>query len=163
LFAGANIGFFWGVGFIRIEGFSLTLAPMKILLITLGVLLLGVLVLAGHIYVEMRPRADAHSRGMARIDLHQRIGRADADRITAWLSRQKGVDHVLVNPGAAIAVFTYWPAKAKPGVIIRDFRDSLPYVRAERYLPTAAAVKKGCLMTATPATNKIYEFLKHLF
>jgi hypothetical protein len=125
--------------------------------------ILAALVLAVHIYVETRPRADAHSRGMARIDLHQRIERADADRIAAWLSRQRGVDHVLVNPGAAIAVFTYWPAKANPGLIIRAFKDSLSYGRAERILPTAGEVRKGCPMTATPVTNKIYEYLKHLF
>ncbi|HXB35718.1 MAG TPA: hypothetical protein VNV35_19970 [Puia sp.] len=136
---------------------------MKIAWTIIAVLGLCVAALAVHIYLETRPRADAHSRGMARIDLHQRIVREDADRITAWLSRQKGVDHVLVNPGAAIAVFTYWPAKANPGLIIRDFKDSLPYGRAQRYLPTAAEVQKGCPMTATPATNKIYEFLKHLF
>jgi hypothetical protein len=53
--------------------------------------------------------------------------------------------------------------KANPGLIIRAFRDSLPYSRSQRYLPTAAEVKKGCPMTATPVTNKIYEFLKHLF
>jgi hypothetical protein len=162
-FAGANIGFFWGAGFICIEGFSLTLAPMKVLLIISGMLLLGVIALAVHVYVVTHGRVDAHSRGMARIDLHQKIGREDADRIKVWLSRQNGVDHVLVNPGTAIAVFTYWPTKANPGLIIRTFRDSLSYSRAERYLPTAAEVQKGCPMKVTPVTNKIYEFLKHFF
>jgi hypothetical protein len=136
---------------------------MKIVWTILVILGLGVIALAVHVYVVTHGRVDAHSRGMARIDLHQKIGRGDADRIKAWLSRQKGVDHVLVNPGTAIAVFTYWPAKANPGLIIRTFKDSLSYNRAERYLPTAAEVQKGCPMTATPVTNKIYEFLKHLF
>ena len=136
---------------------------MKIVLILSGVFILGVLALAVHIHVVTRPRIDGHSRGMARIDLHQKIGQTDADRIAAWLSRQRGVDHVLVNPGTAIAVFTYWPVKANPGLIVRAFRDSLSYGRAERYLPTAAEVKKGCPMTATPVTNKIYEFLKRIF
>jgi hypothetical protein len=136
---------------------------MKIVWTILVVLGLGVIVLAVHIYVVTRPGVDGHSRGMARIDLHQKIGQADADRIAAWLSRQKGVDHVLVNRGTAITVFTYWPTKANPGLIIRAFRDSLSYSRAERYLPTAGEVKKGCPMTAMPVTNKIYEFLKHLF
>jgi hypothetical protein len=136
---------------------------MKIVWTIISVLGFCVAALALHIYVETRTRVDAHSRAMARIDLHQRIERADADRITAWLSRQKGVDHVLVNPGSAIAVFTYWPARANPRLIIRAFKDSLPYGRAERYLPTAAEVQKGCPMTTMPATNKIYKFLKHLF
>jgi hypothetical protein len=139
------------------------LRSMKIVWAIFVILGLGVAVLAVHIYVETRPRTDAHSRGVVRIDLHQKIERADADRIAAWLSRQKGVDHVLVNPGTAIAVFTYWPAKANPGAIVRAFSDSLRYGRAVRYLPTAAAMQKGCPMTATPVTNKIYEFLKHLF
>ncbi|HET6254891.1 MAG TPA: hypothetical protein VFE32_12495 [Puia sp.] len=136
---------------------------MKAFLIISAVVLAGALTLAVHIFVVTRSRADGHSRGMARIDLHQKIGRVDADRITAWLSRQKGVDHVLVNPGTAIAVFTYWPMKADPGQIVRAFRDSLSYSWAERYRPTTAEVQKGCPMTATPATNKIYEFIKHLF
>jgi hypothetical protein len=136
---------------------------MKIVWTILAVLGLGVVGLAVHIYVVTRPRVDGHSRGMARIDFHQKLGQGDADRIAAWLSRQSGVDHVLVNRGTSIAVFTYWPMKANPGFIIRAFRDSLPYSGAERYLPTAAEVKKGCPMTATPVTNKIYEFVKHLF
>jgi hypothetical protein len=136
---------------------------MRVLVIILGVFLLGVAVLVAHIYVETRPRTDAHSRGMARIDLHQKIERADADRIAEWLSRWSGVDHVLVNRGTSIVVFTYLPAKANPRLIMRAFRDSLPYGRAERYLPTAAEMQKGCPMTATPVTNKIYEFLKHIF
>jgi len=130
---------------------------MKIVWGILAVLGLAMLALAVHIFVVTRPR------GMARIDLHQKIGQADADRIAAWLSRQKGVDHVLVNRGTAIAVFTYWPMKANPGLIVRAFRDSLPFGGAKRYLPTAAEVKKGCPMTATPVTNTIYEFLKHVF
>jgi hypothetical protein len=136
---------------------------MKIVWTIMAVLGMCVAALAVHIYVEMKSRPDGHSRGMARIDLHQRIGRTDADKITAWLSRQQGVDHVLVNPGAAIAVFTYWPGKANPGLIICKLKDSLSFVRAERYLPTAADVQRGCPMTATPVTNKIYGFLKHLF
>jgi hypothetical protein len=139
------------------------LREMKIAWTIIGVLGLCVAALAVHIYLETRTRRDAHSRGMARIDLHQRIEQRDADRIAGWLSRQKGVDHVLVNPGSAIAIFTYWPARANPGLIIRAFKDSLSYGRAERYLPTAAEVQKGCPMTKMPATNKIYEFLKHLF
>jgi hypothetical protein len=136
---------------------------MRWLAVISGFVLIGVLALAAHIYFVTRPRVDGHSRGMARIDLHQKLGRVEADTITAWLSRQKGVDHVLVNPGTAIVVFTYLPATAKPGMIIKAFRDSLPFARAERYLPSPAEVRKGCPMTATPVTNGIYQFLKRLF
>ncbi|HTR29273.1 MAG TPA: hypothetical protein VMH27_08380 [Puia sp.] len=124
---------------------------------------LFVIAIGLHIYVVTRPRADGHSRGMARIDLHQTIGRDDAQRISGWLSRQKGVDHVMVNPGAAIAVFTYRPAAANPGLIVRAFRDSLRYDRAVRYMPSVEEVRKGCPMTTSPVTNKIYVFLKGLF
>jgi hypothetical protein len=137
---------------------------MKVFAIISGVFLLCVMALAIHIYVVTRPsRADGHSRGMARIDLHQRIDRGDADRIVSWLSRQRGVDHVLVNPGSGIAVFTYSPGLADPGSIVRGFRDSLSYSRAARYMPTAAELKRGCPMTATPVTNGIYQLIKRLF
>ena len=120
--------------------------------------------LAVHIYVVTRqPRANEHSRAMARIDLHQRIDRSDADRIARWLSAQRGVDRVLVNAGSRIAVFTYSPGLADPGAIARVFRDSLAYGRAVRYLPTAAEVKRGCPMAATPVTKGFYDFLKRLF
>ena len=124
---------------------------------------LAALVLGAHIYAVTRPHADGHSRGMARIDLHQKIGQAEADRITAWLSRQRGVDHVLVSQRSAIAVFTYWPGKANPALIAMTMKDSLPYPRADRYLPAASEVRAGCPMTATRVTNSIYEFLKRLF
>jgi hypothetical protein len=136
---------------------------MRIVWIILAVLGLCVIALGLHVYVVTRPRHDAHSRGMVRIDLHQTIGRDDAQRITAWLSRQKGVDHVMVNPGSAIAVFTYRPAAANPGLIVKAFRDSLPYDRARRYMPSAEAVRRGCPMTTSPVTNKIYVFLKNIF
>jgi hypothetical protein len=143
--------------------FLVNLRGMRWLAIISGVVVLGVLALGVHIYVVTRPHADGHSRGMARIDLHQKIGGADCNRITAWLSRQKGVDHVLVNPGSAIAVFTYTPMTANPAAIVKSFRDSLPYHRAERYLPAAAEVRRGCPMTAMPVTNAMYTFLKRLF
>jgi hypothetical protein len=136
---------------------------MRGLMIILLILGLGVMALGIHIYMVTRPRADGHSRGMVRIDLHQRIDQGDADRIAGWLRRQRGVDHVLVNRGTAIAVFTYWPGTANPGLIMRAFRDSLPYSRAERYLPGAAEVSKGCPLRAAPVTNKVYEFFKQIF
>jgi hypothetical protein len=136
---------------------------MRGLMIILVVLGLSVAALGIHIYVVTRPRVDGHSRGMVRIDLHQRLDQGDADRIAGWLRRQRGVDHVLVNRGTAIAVFTYLPGAANPGLIMRSFRDSLPYSRAERYLPGALEVSKGCPMRAAPVTNSIYEFFKHIF
>ncbi len=91
---------------------------MKMVLTIAGVIAFLALVLAVHIYMVTRPRTDVHARAMARIDLHQPIGRTDADSITAWLYRQKGVDHVLVNPKSAIAVFTFSPVLANAGQIV---------------------------------------------
>ena len=142
---------------------SSNLRAMRVALIILAIVGLGVLVLGVHIYMVTRPRPEGHSRGMVRIDLHQKIGQADADRITTWLSRQKGVDHVLVNPRSAIAVFTYWPGVAHPALIVSTFRDSLAYPGASRYLPSPAEARRGCPMTATTVTNSIYEFLKRIF
>jgi len=136
---------------------------MRIVLTISAVFVLLTLLLAVHIYVVTRPHADARARAMARIDLHQPISKTDADSITAWLYRQKGVDRVLVNPKSAIAVFTFAPVVVNANQIVRAFKANLPYGRAERYLPAGAQLKRGCPMTATPVTNKIYTFLKQLF
>lgn len=136
---------------------------MRLAMIILAVAGAGALALAVHIYMVTHPRVAEHSRGMVRIDLHQKIGQTDVDRITSWLSQQDGVDHVLVSEGSAIAVFTYLPAIANPSRIVAAFRDSLPYPHADRYLPSAAETRAGCPMTATKVTNSIYEFLKRLF
>src|SRR5882762_3035027 len=71
-----------------------------------------VIVLCVHIYVVTRPGPiDAYTRAMARIDIRQPMTQADADKITAWLYREKGVDRVLVNPRTNIAIFTFFPIK----------------------------------------------------
>ncbi|WP_431215581.1 hypothetical protein ACQ86N_13390 [Puia sp. P3] len=62
----------------------------RIALAALGVFVLGVVVLAVHIYVVTRPRVDSDTRVMVRIDLRKDIGQAEADTITAWLYQQKG-------------------------------------------------------------------------
>jgi len=136
---------------------------MKILLTISVVIGLLAILLAVHIYLVTRPRADAHTRAMARIDLHQSISRMDADSIKAWLFRQKGVDRVLVNPRSAIAVFTFSPVTTNANQIVQAFKASLPYKRSERYLPTGGRTNKQCPMTSTPVTNKIYQFFKQLF
>ncbi|HEV2355650.1 MAG TPA: hypothetical protein VGR89_15490 [Puia sp.] len=136
---------------------------MRWLIVTSGLLAAGVVALAGHVYMVTHAQVDSRSRGMVRIDLHQPIGQADADRITAWLHRQKGVDHVLVSTRSAITVFTYSPLVANAGRIASAFRDSLPYSRAVRYLPSETEIKRSCPLRATPLTNAVYEFLKRVF
>ncbi|HXD79731.1 MAG TPA: hypothetical protein VN616_18070 [Puia sp.] len=136
---------------------------MKIAATILAIVVTAVLALAIHICAVTRPQAAGRSRGMARIDLHQTVSPAEARKIVAWLYTRKGVDHALVNPRSATAVFTYLPAIADPGRIADVLRDSLSYPHAVRYLPTAAAIRRSCPMTATPVTNRIYTFLKRIF
>jgi hypothetical protein len=114
------------------------------LTIVFGVFVLAAAVLAAHVYLETRHRVGSAGLVMARIDLHQPIGRTDADSISAWLYRQKGVSHVVVNSQRAIALFTFMPAKNNANGIVRAFKASLPYGKAERYQPSAEMIKSGC-------------------
>src|SRR5882757_3650145 len=135
----------------------------RIALGTLSIFSLLVIVLCVHIYVVTRPKPmDAHTRAMARIDIRQPITQADADKITAWLYQQKGIDRVLVNPQSDIAVFTFFPVQTTANRIVGDFKASLPY-KAERFIPSADAMKNGCPVASTSATYKVYSFFKHIF
>ncbi len=136
---------------------------MRIALAALSVFGLLILILAVHIYIVTRPKPiDAYTRAMARIDIRQAITQADADRITAWLYEQKGVDRVLVNPKTDIAVFTFFPVQTTADRIVSDFKASLPY-KAERCIPSAAALKNGCPVASSSVTYKIYSWLKNIF
>jgi hypothetical protein len=116
----------------------------KIVLWTMSIFCVLVLALGIHIYMVTRPKPmDAHTRAMARIDIKQPITQADADRITTWLYRQKGVDRVLVNPSSSIVVFTFFPIRTTAGQVVSDFKTDLPY-KAQRFLPTEATVRSGC-------------------
>ncbi len=107
----------------------------RIALIVLSVFGAGVVVLIVHIYMVSRPpHIDANTRVMARIDVRQDMNAQDAQKISDWLYRQKGVDHVLVNPASHIAVFTFAPMLNSADKIVQDFKADLPY-KAERFLP----------------------------
>jgi hypothetical protein len=136
----------------------------KKIAITAGsVLVLGIVVLAVHIWWVMKPRIDATTRIMARIDIHQPILPAEADRITAWLYKQKGVDHVLVNPKVDIAVFTYSPLQNNANVITQQFRQELAYSSAARVMPSETEMASGCPVASTSFAYKAYKFLSHIF
>lgn len=135
----------------------------RIALTSLCVFVLLVGVLAVHIYMVTRPRIDANSRVMARIDIRQTIGKADADKITAWLYQQPGVDHVLVNPASAQAIFTYSPMKNDANKIAGDLRTDLAYNKAERYMPSEKEMAAGCPVMAGSVTYKVYSFFKNVF
>jgi hypothetical protein len=101
------------------------------------------IILGVHIWWVTRPHVDGRTRVMARIDLHQPIGLADAGRIKDWLYRQRGVQYVLVNPASSIAVFSFAPIQNDGNRIVREFRAQLGYNRAERHTPPAAGAG-GC-------------------
>lgn len=112
----------------------------RIALIVLSVFGAGVVVLAVHIYMVTRPpHIDANTRVMARIDVRQDMDAQDAQKISDWLYRQKGVEHVLVNPASHIAVFTFAPMLNSADKIVRDLKEDLPY-KVERFLPLPAGM-----------------------
>jgi|ERR1700722_18247590 len=115
----------------------------KIALWSTGVFVGLAVVLMVHIWWVTRPHIDAGTRVMARIDLHQRISREDADRIKSWLYRQEGVKYVLVNPAPGIAVFSFAPLQNDGNRIVREFKTQMGYDRAVRYLPAAGGAG-GC-------------------
>ena len=135
----------------------------KIALGALSFLALMIIVLAVHIYVVTRPKVDEHTRIMARIDMNKYIDQQDADKITAWLYQQNGVDHVLCNPKTSIAVFTYSPLKANANSIAANLIANLNYPDAKRYIPSEAEMKGGCPVASTSFTYKAYSFIKHIF
>jgi hypothetical protein len=109
-----------------------------------SVFLLGVIVLGIHIWWVTRAHIDASSRVLARIDLNQKIGADEAGKITAWLYRQNGVEHVLVNPQTAIAIFSFAPVKNDGSRIAADLARELPYKLARRILPSKSELAGSC-------------------
>src|ERR1700754_2319462 len=112
----------------------------RIALTVVCVFVLGLAVLAVHVYTVTRPRVDASTRILVRVDVKQDIDQAEADRITAWLYQQKGVDHVLVNPQSDIAVFTLAPLKNSAAEVVSQFRKNMAY-KAQRFLPSQEEMK----------------------
>ncbi|HMG82339.1 MAG TPA: hypothetical protein VK559_04845 [Ferruginibacter sp.] len=127
-----------------------------------SIMLLLVVVLCVHIYIVTRPQPiNAHTRAMARIDFKQDLTGNDSVKITAWLYQQKGIDHVLCNPKNDIVVFTFFPAQTSANKIVADFKSVNNY-KAERFVPTEAAIAGGCPMSSS-TTYKFYSFIKHVF
>ena len=134
----------------------------KIVLSSLSVFLFLVVVLAVHIYWVYRPKAPGpDSKTMARIDIRQPITQDDADKISAWLYHQKGVDHVLVNPESRIAVFTFFPIKTTGDQIVKNFKSSF-HIKADRFIPTEADLASSCPVAKTSITYKVYKFIEHI-
>jgi hypothetical protein len=84
-------------------------------------------VLVAHIYLVARPgHKKEQQRVMPRIDFKQDIAPDDAEKITDWLYKQKGVDHVLCNDWLIIQLFNQLH-------LIRLSQDWLVFLR-NRYL-----------------------------
>lgn len=117
---------------------------LKVVGIGLSVLLFLSIILAVHIYMVTRPEAATNKTvAMARLDFKQNIQQADADKITAWLYQQQGIDHVLCNSQSSIAVFTFHPVKANADNIVESLRSTLHY-KVDRFMPSKEDMKKGC-------------------
>ena len=134
----------------------------KIALLTGGVVSGLVILLMVHIWWVTRPRIDATTRVLARIDLHQPVDQPDAAKIQAWLYQQRGVKQVLVNPQSRIAVFSFAPQETDGNRIVSEFRTQTGYSHAKRYLPAVDADATGCPVAATSFTYKVYAFMKRI-
>jgi hypothetical protein len=134
---------------------------IKTVLYSLGTLMFLLLVLAVHIYYVYRPHADAYTRIMARIDIKQPITQDDANKISAFMVHEKGIDRVLVNPQTSIVIFTFFPVKNSGNQIASDFKAHFPY-KADRFMPTAENLKHSCPMAASSYTYKVYKFIANI-
>lgn len=133
----------------------------RILLATGGITLLLAVALVVHIVMVSRPKADASTVAMARIDFKQDISQQDADRISAWLSQQQGVDHVLCNAQTETAVFTFYPVRVSADQLAADLRAQLHY-NGVRYVPDQKAIMSGCPVGNHSLSYKVYSTIKHI-
>jgi hypothetical protein len=128
-----------------------------------GVFLLLIAVLTVHIYMVLRPKTITPGlREMARIDIHQPMDKDDASSITAWLYKEKGVDHVLVNPGTRKVIFTYFPYQNSAQQITKDFKSSFSY-SADQVMPTEDQLASGCPVAAVSFSLKVAKLFRHIF
>ena len=133
----------------------------KIIVWSVSITAFLAIVLAIHIYVVTRPKVNAQTVVMARMDIKQSLTQDDAAKIANWLYQQKGVNHVLVNPKTDIVIFTFYPLKTSANQVVSDFNSNLNY-KAARFMPTEAQVDASC-----PAVNsmafKVSKFFQKLF
>ena len=112
--------------------------------ITGALLLIGVAVLAIHIYQVTRPpKADASTVAIARINFDQQLSTADSLKICTWLYQQKGVEYALCNTESRIAVFSFHPFQSNASLIAQNLASDLHY-KATRYQPTLEQMQAGC-------------------
>jgi hypothetical protein len=130
----------------------------KIALISSGITLILVGVLAVHIYLVTRPQNSEATRiVMARIDFKQDIDDKDASAITEWLYTQQGVNHVLCNPETNIAIFTFLPSINNADDIVASLSKSTGYV-GQRFMPNEKELMGGCPVAMGSWTSKVSGF-----
>ena len=134
----------------------------KIAKSTLLTTLLLVVVLGIHIYIVTKPKADAKTVAMARIDIKQPIDESQAGSIENWVAKQSGVDHVVLNRQTDILVFTFYPVKASADKIAANLRTTFG-INAERFVPTEDQLKSSCPAMGSGFTAKLYYFFTHIF
>ena len=124
------------------------------------VLLLGV-VLCAHVYAVTHKAPTGTQRMMARVDFKQDISTADAAHITKSLYAQAGVDHVLCNDAANIAVFTFSPGINTADNIVNTLVSKTGY-KAQRYMPSKKEMMSGCPVSAASFTGSIEKLYRSL-
>lgn len=125
------------------------------------VLFILITVLTVHIYIVTRPKADAHTIIMARLDFTEPLSDINASKLATWLYQQKGVNHVVCSSNSKIALFTYYPVTVKADQVVANLNLTFP-LKAKRYLPTAAEMSSGCPVMSSSFTGKLYQFFKQL-
>ncbi len=127
-----------------------------------AVLFLG-FVLILHIYIVTRPQPPGpNTIAMARVDIKTDIDRAAADKITAWVYQQKGIDHVLCNPETNILIFTFYPARTSADAVVAQFKEAFN-LDARRYMPSEEEMKKGCPVTGHSVAQVTMKYIKSIF
>ena len=135
----------------------------KILWISLSAILVLAGVLAVHIYMVTRPKvATENTKVMARLNFKDAINKDDANKITTWLYAQKGVDRVMCNEKAGIAVFTFYPVKTNADKLTSEMKNNLHY-NVVRYMPSKEELQSGCPVAAGSFSSKLYSSVSHLF
>ena len=128
----------------------------------LATLLLLVVILCIHIYIVTKPKADANTVAMARIDIKQPISETQAEAIENWLSQQSGVNHVVLNRQTDIIIFSFYPVKTSANQIAEKLTSTFN-IAAARYMPTAEQMKGGCPALAHTFSGKIYTIFSNIF
>jgi hypothetical protein len=134
----------------------------KIVLGTTATLLVLIAVLGVHIYFVTKPEINEKTVAMARIDIKQQIDETQAGSIENWLSKQTGVDHVMLNRQSDIIVLTFYPVKVSADQLTAKLSSTFN-IKAERFMPGAEQMKSGCPAMGGSVLSKLSLIFTHIF